>query len=396
MWKNKYPQLAVLLGLFCLFWYAASCAQQYIIPYQNMVRVYSEEVAVNRLEQAVFRVEQAGVDLPPLLAWTQQESQSITGYLNRQTEVEMLTYWGDASLFFNVSFVSGSWPTDDTGCVLDEHAADALWGSAQVIGQKVKYGEKSLQVTGVIPDRGGVVFLPATETETVAMSDFVLDLSAEQNGIVGAQMALQRLKISGSCYDYGLPVFLAQLFSTAAAMVMIVQMCWSIVSMHRRMVPIRLLTVISAGLCLAGLAVLIWGSALPAIPSRMLPTRWSDFDFWTEQFAMVQKTLLIFLKQGGTWWEIDLWKTLFTTCLFGGLAAVAFLFVLQYGSVQSFRMVWLGCSAWWIILFVLIWNNRYAELALPGRNVWCAFPIWFILNGFMRRFKNWIYEKKEG
>ena len=207
------------------------------------------------------------------------------------TALQAVTYLGTADCLYVPGFLQGMWPTEPWGCVIDETAAYAIFGSGQVLGQSLNWGDSTYHITGIVKDNGGIGYFPITDKDNTVMSHLLLDLSQTGTGVFGAELVLNQLNISATnYYDLGLWVWLLKAAERLPIFMLWMDLSIAAVSLHRRMRRLSLLTCASSVGCLTA-AVLLWQLAgFPSIPARLLPSRWSDFTFWATQ-ASVWRTV---------------------------------------------------------------------------------------------------------
>jgi len=291
VWKCR---IAFFLGLLLLavLWYSSGHWTQQLNAMANgLVTMETAPMTAEQMQDRIDQAEAAGVDLPPLVLWQRQDAQLVSGYLNRQTTVQAVTYLGTADCLYVPGFLQGMWPTEPWGCVIDETAAYAIFGSDQVLGQSLNWGDSTYHITGIVKDNGVIGYFPITDKDNTAMSHLLLDLSQTGTGVFGAELVLNQLNISATnYYDLGLWVWLLKAAERLPIFMLWMDLSIAAVSLHRRMRRLSLLTCASSVGCLTA-AVLLWQLAgFPSIPARLLPSRWSDFTFWATQ-ASVWRTV---------------------------------------------------------------------------------------------------------
>ncbi|MFQ8761127.1 MAG: hypothetical protein ACLSAF_18485 [Intestinimonas sp.] len=174
---------------------------------------------------------------------------------------------------------------DETGCAVDEATADALWGSARVVGQAVLWKGKTYYVRGVMKGSGGLLLVQGGEDAEpwpnllLRFRDGDAGTQAEhflsQNQIPGGQM------LDLSLLHQGLTA-LAALPGAALTLGILLRLFQRGRALTARAAAAGLLSAAGA----AGGGAVLWCAGAPwSVPERFIPTRWSDFEFWVRLFS---------------------------------------------------------------------------------------------------------------
>ena len=306
-------RIAFFLGLLLLavLWYGSGHRTRQLNAAIGLVVAETAPMTAEQMQDYIDQAAASGVDLPPLVLWQKQEAQLVSGYLNRQTTIQAVTYLGAADHMYVPVFLQGTWPIEPWGCVVDETVAYAIFGSDQVLGQSLNWGDSTYHIIGIVADSGGVGYFPIADKDNTAMSYLLLDLSQTGTGVFGAELVLNQLNISATnCYDLGLWVWLLEVTERLPAFMLWMDLSIAAVSLHRRMGRLSLLTCASSAGCLT-VAVLLWQlGRFPSIPARLLPSRWSDFTFWMTQAQHMADSVKALFQNGGTQWELNFWADL--------------------------------------------------------------------------------------
>ncbi len=308
------------------------------------------------------------------------------------TALQAVTYLGTADCLYVPGFLQGMWPTEPWGCVIDETAAYAIFGSGQVLGQSLNWGDSTYHITGIVKDNGGIGYFPITDKDNTAMSHLLLDLSQTGTGVFGAELVLNQLNISATnYYDLGLWVWLLKAAERLPIFMLWMDLSIAAVSLHRRMRRLSLLTCASSAGCLTA-AVLLWQLAgFPSIPARLLPSRWSDFTFWATQAQRMADSVKALFQNGGTQWELTFWADL---CL-GFAAAIAAVItlghLLRMGRGLTSKTVVAVSVLWWLLLLGVTYRNRAMAYAMVDITLLLALPVWLSLRWGLERYGAWLF-----
>lgn len=392
MWKHR---VAFFLGLLLLatLWYGSSHRTRQLNAAAGLVAAETAPITAEQMQDRIDQAAAAGVDLPPLVLWQRQEAQLVSGYLNRQTTLQAVTYLGAADRLYVPEFLQGTWPTESWGCVIDETVAHAIFGSDQVLGQSLQWGASTYHITGIVADGGGVGYFPTTDGDDTAMSHLLLDLTQTGTGVFGAELVLQQLNISAaSCFDLGLWVWLLQAAERLPVFMLWVDLSIAAVSLHRRMGRLSLLTCASSAGCLTAAALLWKLGKFPSLPARLLPSRWSDFTFWTTQVQRMADSVKALFQNGGAQWELTFWADLFLGFAAATAATILLGHLLRVGRNLTGRTVAAVSILWWLMLLGLIYKNRATAYAMVDSTLLLALPVWLSLRWGLERYERWIFD----
>lgn len=95
--------------------------------------------------------------------WGEQPGQSFTGAAGHSAVLTVILFTGSTQLLFPCDGIL--YDTDRQGCLLDRRAAEALFGSHEVLGEQIGGDSGSFRVRGVLPLEEGLVVIPANSLE---------------------------------------------------------------------------------------------------------------------------------------------------------------------------------------------------------------------------------------
>lgn len=212
--------------------------------------------------------------------------------LLRRREVLAAGVYGDMELAYPSGLLAGTYaaPDDRYGCVIDRKTAEELLGSADVLGMPVEYNGTDYYIRGITDSPEGI-FLYRIGSETEQFKNLELVYDDVENGTMLAEDFLMlcggyggHQLLEGGFYGKIVSRFVlipAQAAAFAAVIMMIV-----------RIRSLKAGIAAKAMLAAAGLGsgcALLWLSGFRFyLPERMIPSRWSDLEFWSarmEEFS---------------------------------------------------------------------------------------------------------------
>ena len=214
-----------------------------------------------------------------------------------KADVDGIFFSGNAMLVWPARYLAGAAPgvTDGAGVALSDSLAWTLFGSTDVVGMEVKLDEETRVIRGVFEGETALALL-STRDEDTAQSWSAAELSA---GPADATRADAESYATASGLGKPDSILTSGAASFANAM---------------SLLPLLLMAAYGLALCLAFLrrrpvafrqglfflACLTLAFSLPTIletlPGWMIPTRWSDFAFWSELFSQAEDSLREFLS----------------------------------------------------------------------------------------------------
>jgi len=254
-------------------------------------------------------------DVPGLTLWAQHAAQSVTDGEEKTLRVPVLELFGPVENLRADAYLSGSVPSRRAAppaggaqtCAVSEGMAFALWGGANVIGQSLTWNAQDYTVQGVFGGEDSLVIVQAAPESKTPFPN--MQLRFANNG--GRQAACREAALEFLARtNFGNPQLLDMpLLGWALEMV---------VTLPALLIGLWLLARLFAhGLRLRGQPRKLLDFALPAIaiaaidifllsrgggvPAALIPSRWSDFAFWTslaEESAKRLKTWLSMPQAG--------------------------------------------------------------------------------------------------
>lgn len=206
------------------------------------------------------------------------------------------------------------WQAD--GCFIDVQTAEELFGTKEAAGLQIWYGEKGYTVCGTFESLRRIVIRQAGQEDKDC-----LDMVSLRGNTQDAEQFFMRNGLSGETAEFSsagillgdilliLPILLAaSVFRFLWKSGIQTPMRWGKVSGFA-----------GAGLVLSAAFWLIWRYF--RIPPDMIPSKWSDFTFWSEWWKRQQQNLLRILGSAqGEMQLMLLWN--FVLSFFANLIAV--------------------------------------------------------------------------
>lgn len=291
---------------------------------------------VQLLRAERYAREDGGAAVPAAALWREHREGYVEGGAGRcSTSAAVLELFGDGGEVWPAAFRYGNYPArgDETGCAVDEAAADALWGSARVVGQAVLWKGKTYYVRGVMKGSGGLLLGQGGE-DAEPWPNLLLRLFQRGRALTAAPLLLV-------CY-----------------------------------LPPALL----------GAGTVLWYAGAPwSVPERFIPTRWSDFEFWVRLFSGGMEKLRGYLTLAAVQRDLR-YGALAAGCALLSLTALALaVLAAERAGVRTERVLAVRACAVWALTFGI------ALVFAPFGGVKVERPLWLLPAAWL--LSDWCLER---
>ncbi len=282
----------VILLTTLIFWGSGMYYGQFIKNnYQSVsIRIHGEGVPLRTIERAVDNeVMKDANRIPTVTAWNCLIDQQVKNtVLSTTAKTRLLEVCGDMSQVYPMELVSGIIPVkdDSNGCLLDRNTAYELFQSSDVIGNILTYQEKEYCIRGIIDTEERLIIIPKVGSNHSYLN-LELVYEDKENGeqlanefIVQNALASSYTVLDACFYSeiiglfYLFPAWILGLY----LLFIMLKSIW-----ERRTLPIQLIVYLI--IFLVAWEGIRWVMDFQlSLPDRLIPTRWSDFDFWTRKY----------------------------------------------------------------------------------------------------------------
>jgi hypothetical protein len=208
---------------------------------------------------------------------------------------DVILFSGDANLVWHAEYVAGSAPgaADDYGVAVSEALAFKIWGGTNIVGQSVDADEKNRVVRGVFRGKEELALL-SFDVNDVSQSWTGAELSGESNNFGAAENFALASGLGRP--DYVLTGGIISFAGFAAAAPLFIPFVYALILIFkflRKYYSNRIAILFFAGLILFAIFL---PSLLDSLPDWLIPTRWSDFSFWSSLFSQAENNLREFFS----------------------------------------------------------------------------------------------------
>lgn len=290
---GKIPLTRLILCALLLLctWISWLCAVQ-VSNYTTISLRYNIPISQSKAEQACrYAVKTKSPFFPTY--WSQSSVKCVNTFTYAQST--LLTVWGDVRLVLRAPILLGSYPAiaQKDVCAVSDSLAWQLWGSEDILGLTAEIDGKSYTVCGIFDEQSPVAIVgtDTAEWQAVELSTTLKD-SRKTEALSFA--ALSGLGTADSYIDNSVVAW----FSCFAAILPLLIL-----------VIVRLVHYIRKGLRRLGrwhgtavfvillAIVLLLPMILETLPAGIVPTRWSDFDFWGRLFQSTAEAVKDYLMR---------------------------------------------------------------------------------------------------
>lgn len=267
------------------------------------VRLTKEGITQQEIENALADEESRGSSsIPEVSAWSWCDKAEIkNNELKRSVRITPVTVYGDMGLALPMTLICGNlvYKEDRMGCVLDAETAYELFGVEKADGNIVTYQNSSYYVRGVVKTKYPMFLIQGADS--TKYSNLELLYQDKERGEEFAQdfmyqngLGTDFVIIDGYFYSrmisklLGMPLW----FFFLAGTILIMR------EYLHNAAKLKPLTFAFYGL-IGALIILGYGILLHQatgnpfyFPEKLIPSKWSDFDYWVRQYNLIKEQIL--------------------------------------------------------------------------------------------------------
>jgi len=282
-----------------MIWGSGIYYGQYLKDYYQSVSIRIDEQGVTKssLKRALeYESEKGEPDVPVITAWNLIEKQIIVNKESgTSSSLRLIEVYGDMRQVYPMELIIGNIPDveDAAGCLIDEHTAYQIFGTTDAAGCMLDVSNKQYYIRGVIKSRVPMIFIQSS-MEDKAYSNLELVYDKKDNGNQRANDFMFQNALSNSytiidgCFYAQLLGPLCQIPAWFLGFFMLCQLLRAI--WKRRSLPLQVLA-LSLVFIIAWIGIKWFMEFRIKIPESLIPTKWSDFSFWTDKFNTLKNNL---------------------------------------------------------------------------------------------------------
>lgn len=363
---NRALVTSALLAVF--FWCIACSYYNTAVSLCSSVGIKWENGGVSPIalsrQQACAKQDGAS-EQPEVTLWQIHSDQEVKNEHKKSMTADTVVVFGDCRDITSAIMLQGAFParTDWSGCAVSSGLAFSLWGSIDVCGLPIEMEGGMFYVRGVFEEEEPRLYHQARNESKEPLSNMQLTFSG-----TGTREKAERYLVTadfpgGMILEQPLLEWALTMLFRLPAVVLFVGIVVRILRRGKKLwhYPVLFLLYLPSVLVLsAGLFICM---DLPGIPAGFIPSRWSDFDFWSNLAAGHRKNLFAWMSVSSTFRDAKLVLAAFMTVLLSICAAVFTAIAAHLGSIHTFRRMILGCGGYTLLLCLL------SLLMAPNRNM---------------------------
>lgn len=362
-----------------------------IVKYEELDRGYggislSFETNPKTIDQLVeIRNQQQGSGIDSsLTAWRQNYNIKIEEPdLGVCVESDLIYMWGDGKGILSTY--------KDAGCIMSGDKAYELWGSRNVLGKTVYIDGSPCKVTGITDVIDGIIAVRRDDYEK-DMKFISLDMEPKSNGLESdvyiENFMLQYSQQADSSINYSDLLSIAGNFMVLPAFAISVYMCGRIlrelygVKKHKKACKFigHYIVFLLMWLCICFFA----GSLNFEIPGSFIPTKWSDFDFWSRVIERLKGGLKGLRLMPVYALDSYFRKSFIYILLSGIMSSACFIAVLKYMRNKNLNRLMAVETVTAFIMFYAAFASGVGQ-GRYSRAYWFILPVCFVLDYFINK-----------
>lgn len=233
--------------------------------------------------------------------WGQKDTEEIRNDdLGTAINTPILLTSGDTGILFD-SAKTLDYDSRDI-CLLGRHTAYELFGSTDVEGLSVKYGEGEYIVHGVLEDTGHAFVITTDSEADTGLNRFDVIYESE-NKLTSTKNKVMEMYSPGTQIQFDILIWMLKISLMIIPVLIAASLVRSMIpeiSANRTSGEIRnhIIWIMAALFVCAGVFIFaIWYIDYPV---DMIPPKWSDFQFWSKMSETIKESLYLYLIQAKT------------------------------------------------------------------------------------------------
>lgn len=217
------------------------------------------------------------------------------GDLNKSAKVNALLIKGDSNLVYENS---QNLTSDDVdGCLLSENVVYQLYGDNNVTGKTIEYNGRSLIIREVIKDTSDLIIMQALSSTEQVMNYVSIEVGSGDD----ADVVVQEFNNRYTGFDNLINIQSYGMWASVISGILPIIMLFTILIpfikflLSYRQQPVRFFLYTALTLVYAGIFLWIMNFEFN-FPTNMIPSKWSDFSFWSSLYQKKTDEIELLLR----------------------------------------------------------------------------------------------------
>lgn len=301
----------LILFISLLAWSIGLASAQKVSQLSDLaeLRYDKPEITINQLEKMLETEEESKEKtIDTMVAWQQTKGNELQNQvLQTSTKADVLEVYGNIRSLIPMNKLVGEslGVGDQEGVIISEPVAYELWGSMDVIGKTVVWNEKDYIVRGVLEEKSKLVITQAAgEAEEAYFSALRIQFVDGENILQQTEHFRNKYGLpQATTIDLSLVGIVLSQFVLLPGWVIGFWMIGKFYKLvyrsckeakeeredkrYKNKIVCIVLGILVLGITWVMLDVMQFSIE---IPSRLIPNKWSDFEFWTRAWTQLEES----------------------------------------------------------------------------------------------------------
>lgn len=221
-----------------------------------------------------------------LTAYHQYNNEIIYNNNKYSTQLDVINVYGNIENIFISQILAGALlsENDSKNCVIDKQSAYSLFGTENALGLELKWNNKGYIIQGILDCTQQIMFIRLDNQEQKEFSSIRINFENNDNTYEQARNFILNYNLDDATINdiASISIIVSQLANLPTILILafIIFDLFKLHENHDNLVAIIILFI------LALLFIWILNFKIE-IPSIYIPTKWSDFEFWTRTFKTI-------------------------------------------------------------------------------------------------------------
>ena len=296
------------IGILCIL--VITCLGALFVQWCNM-SVYGRRIGVYTKQEfsvgQVMDYKEKNPDMDQkITAWNRKTEKNIQNAKRTQTEqTEFYSIYGAMNIVFPCRMLYGNYPyeTDTKGCLISSGLAQKLYGAVNIIGQTIVCKNRKWSVRGVIKEEKS--FLAVTTGKREATMTYLEVVGEKKTPTHFIQQITAQIGITDISYQFdGSLVYAAARLLFGLPFFFLL---WQFrANTNRKKIIWWAL-------------FFVWLMCFIRIPDSLIPSKWSDFDFWSRRAQEMRQGWEQWRCSPSVYWEAQVIQKMIQMLVSAGL-----------------------------------------------------------------------------
>lgn len=282
----------IIIYTFCIsiafiFWFICISNISRVYKFNSSVdlKYDDKKISVQQIERIKTQdLKDSGIK--NLTAYHQYNNELIYNNSKHSTQLDVISVYGNIENIFDAQTLTGALlsDNDNKSCVIDKQSAYSLFGTEDVIGLELKWNNENYIIKGVLDCTQEIMFVRANSQDQEEFSSIRINFESNDNTYEQAQNFILNYNLDGVIINDISPILIiVSQLAILPFILMLAFIVFDLVKLYKNHNNI-VITVILFMITL----LFIWITDFKIeIPSIYIPTKWSDFEFWTRTFKSI-------------------------------------------------------------------------------------------------------------